>query len=142
MNSEEKNLAQLLIEGFYWVDAALQKTLSERGLVSVSRAQSMFFVQIGAGKSSPVEIARALGISKQAVHKTIADLVVAGLVELLPDPRDGRAKRAVATGEGIALGLAAKTILEEVEQNLAAHIGIRELTQLRKILSMDWGESV
>lgn len=141
MATEEKNLAQLLIEGFYWVDAELQKALCDRGLTPVSRAQSMFFVQVSAGKTSPVEIAKALGVSKQAVHRTIADLVTAGLVELQPDPNDGRAKKAIPTGDGIALGLAANSILQEVEQKLASRIGKSEGLQLRKILSMDWGEA-
>ena len=141
MAAKEKNLAQLLIEAFYWVDDEFQKSLRERGLMPVSRAQSMFFSQVSAGKTSPTEIARELGVSKQAVHKTIADLVTAGLVELQPDPNDGRAKKAIPTKEGIEFGLAAKSILQEAEQKLASRIGKKETLQLRKILSMDWDEA-
>ena len=140
MKAQDKNLVQLLIEAVYWVDAAFQKKLADHGLATISRAQSNFFVQLRAGNDSPVEIAKALGISKQAVHATIKDLVAAGMIELKPDPNDGRATIVVPTVEGVALGLEANKMLEEVELLLASNLDKGAVKQLRKILSEDWGE--
>ena len=140
MKAQEKNLVQLLIEAVYWVDAAFQKKLADSGLSTISRAQTNFFVQLRGGNDSPVEIARALGVSKQAVHKTIKDLVAAGFIELKADPNDGRAKRVVPTAAGVALGLEANKMLEEVEQLLASHLDTGAVVQLRNILSDNWGE--
>lgn len=81
-----------------------------------------------------VELAQRLGISKQAVSQTLAELVAAGIVELLPDPNDGRAKLARFTrrgGEAIGEGLA---VLRTIEAELAAKIGAPRMAALHDAL--------
>lgn len=81
-----------------------------------------------------VDLAHRLGISKQAVSQTLAELVAQGVVELVPDPDDGRAKRARFTrrgAEAIADGLA---VLREIEAELAAEIGAARMQALHDAL--------
>lgn len=81
-----------------------------------------------------VELAQRLGISKQAVSQTLAELSEQGIVELVPDPADGRAKRARFTrrgAEAIAEGLA---VLRELEAELTAEIGAPRMDALHDAL--------
>ncbi|MET0286140.1 MAG: MarR family transcriptional regulator [Polyangiales bacterium] len=81
-----------------------------------------------------VELARQLEISKQAVSQTLAEMVELGVVELSPDPTDGRAKLARLTAAGaasIAQGLA---VLESLERELAEEIGDPRMRSLHDAL--------
>lgn len=79
-------------------------------------------------------LAQKLGISKQAVSQTLAELAGRGIVELVADPDDGRAKRARFTrkgGEAIGDGLA---VLRTLEDELAADIGAPRMAALHDAL--------
>lgn len=81
-----------------------------------------------------VDLAKKLGISKQAVSQTLAELCNLGVVELVPDPHDGRAKRARFTrrgGAALADGLA---VLRGIEAELAAQIGEDRMRALHEAL--------
>lgn len=94
-----------------------------------------------------VDLAKKVGVSKQAVSQTVAELVAHGVVELVPDPDDGRAKRARFTRKGaeaIAHGL---SVLRTIEDELAAAIGTSSmdtlhgtLLRLETALAVDGGE--
>ena len=80
------------------------------------------------------ELANKLGISKQAVGQVVAELEEMGVVELRPDPSDGRAKlvRFTAKGaKGIEQGLA---VLAELETELECKIGKRHMRALHAAL--------
>lgn len=81
-----------------------------------------------------VDLARKLEITKQAVSQTLAELVDMGVVELTPDPSDGRAKLVRLTSAGaqsIAQGL---SILEAIERELASEIGATKMRALHDAL--------
>ena len=66
---------------------------------SLPRANVLAYVQRD-GSSRAVDIANATGLTKQAVNQTLDELVDCGLIERLPDPSDGRAKRIAFTPRG------------------------------------------
>lgn len=136
------NLAQLLMRAFYWVDEGLQNTIRAKGWPEISRAQSMIFVNIGEGVTRSSEIANRLGVTRQAVHQTINELVLMGLVELKPDPKDKRAKKVELTEKGLVLAQDALVALDACEKVLAARLGEENVKQMREALSQDWGETV
>jgi DNA-binding MarR family transcriptional regulator len=80
-------------------------------------------------------IAERLGVSKQAVSVWIAELDELGVVEIVPDPADGRAKQVRFTRrglEGLQHGL---TVLRQIEEEIAAEVGARPLRALRAALA-------
>jgi DNA-binding MarR family transcriptional regulator len=87
-----KYLIAPLLEGFEWFDDALQRSLNAAGWEPVTRAESMVILHVLVGTRRPADIARALRLSRQAVHTTIGSLVKAGFFALEPDPDDGRIK--------------------------------------------------
>jgi len=80
------------------------------------------------------DIAKKLGVTKQAVSQLITELEEWGVVEQVPDPADGRAKlvRFTKKGEqGMVQGIA---VLRELEQELADKIGKRRMQELHTAL--------
>ena len=57
------------------------------------------FVRLG-GEKSPYQLACAFQVSKGAMTNTLQRLAARGLVEIRPDPADGRAKRVAITAAG------------------------------------------
>lgn len=136
---QETNLAQLLMRAFYWADEGLQNYLQSKGWPEITRAQSLVFVNIGEGVTRPSEIASKVGVTRQAIHQTINELVEAGFVVLDADPRDRRAKVVRYTERGEKIGRDAIQGLRKVEEILAQRIGSDAVKALRSALTQDWG---
>lgn len=134
------NLAQLLMRAFDWADQGLQNYLQSKGWPEITRAQSLVFVNIGEGITRPSEIAAKVGVTRQAIHQTINELVEAGFVTLEPDPADRRAKVLRYTEKGARIGQDALQGLAAVEELLAKRIGSEAVKALRGALSQDWAE--
>lgn len=134
------NLAQLLMRRFYWVDESLQNAIRAKGWPHISRAQSMVFVNLGEGIRRPTEIAARVGVTRQAMHQTLAELVEHGLLRLVPDPDDRRAKLVEYTELGARLGMDAILALQSIESELAARLGDDTVIALKGALQRDWGE--
>ncbi|HEX5657483.1 MAG TPA: MarR family transcriptional regulator [Polyangiales bacterium] len=81
-----------------------------------------------------VELARKLEISKQAVSQTLAEMADAGVVELTPDPSDGRAKLARLTSSGAASIAQGLSVLEALQRELADEIGDAKMRTLHDAL--------
>src|SRR3546814_21180959 len=71
-----------LFQRFCWLDEGLQARLHDRGWPDISRPQSMVMTNIVSGIVRPSDIARNLGVSRQAIHNTINQMVKLGLVEI------------------------------------------------------------
>ncbi len=82
-----------------------------------------------------VDLAKKIGVTKQAISQTVGEMVEMGVVELAPDPEDARAKlvRFTPRGlQGISHGLA---VLAEIEGELAARVGKKRMSELRETLA-------
>lgn len=135
-----ENLPQLLLRAFYWLDEGLQRGVRRGGGPEISHSQSIVILTIGDGVNRPSAIAERLGISRQAVHQSLRVLVDAGIIDLVPDPDDRRAKLAVLSRDGRPVHRLAGQVLEGLERELAARIGAGAVEQLRRVLARDWGE--
>lgn len=134
------NLDQLLLRAFYWMDEGLQRSLRSRGGPTVTHSQSMVILTVGEGIRRPVAIADRLGISRQAVHQCLQELVKLGLIALKEDPQDRRAKIASLSPMGAPIHAEALRILRQLEDELARRIGSEHVELLRAALEQDWGD--
>ena len=139
-SSIETNLAQLFMRAFYWADEGLQNALKQKGWPAITRAQSLVFVNIGEGVTRPSEIAARVGVTRQAIHQTINEMVELGYLTLQPDPSDRRAKVVVYTEKGESVGGAAVSALREIENSLSTRIGSDRVSALRDALAQEWGD--
>ena len=129
-----------LLRGFRWLDHALQENLAARGWAPLSGTESEIMFLVGAGIDRPSEIARQLGISRQAIHKATRTLIERKLVALEDDSSDGRGKVIVFSAEGAAERRDALEIVQQLERELEARIGKRLLEACASALRRDWGD--
>jgi len=135
-------LIDLLLRSFRWFEDGLLARFEEAGWPEITRAHSLVFAHFDREGTRPSELARRIGISRQAVHQTVGELVELGLVELAPDPASRRAKLVVLTPLGRRRVAEAHGIFGELEGELARRIGRKSVTELRRALEADWGAPV
>lgn len=136
-----KYLITPLLDGFEWFDDGLQRSLQAAGWAPVTRAESMVILHVLHGTRRPADIARALRLSRQAVHATIASLIAADFFRLAPDPADGRIKVVELTERGWRMFEDANRIVERLGATLEQRIGTRRMRALHEAFEIDWGEA-
>lgn len=138
MAKPKVHLGQLLLRAFYWMDEGLQYGLQVKGWPEVTHAQSMLIITVSEGVTRPSAIARQLGISRQAVHQSLNEMVKLGVLELVQDPDDGRAKRVQIPKLVLPIVQEARKISTSLEKKLVKRLGGDSLNEMRKILEKDW----
>jgi DNA-binding MarR family transcriptional regulator len=128
-----------LLQGFFWFDEGLQNYLRLRGWPTVTRPQSMVMISVVRGVTRPSDIARELGVTRQAVHTTVNGMVEIGLLELIDDPEDGRSKIVVISEQGAKMREHAREASALMSQELARRIGAKTLEALHEAMAADWG---
>jgi DNA-binding MarR family transcriptional regulator len=128
-----------LLQAFYWCDESLQNYLRSRGWPEVTRPQSMVMAHLALGTNRPSEIARSMGISRQAVHVTINQLAELGMVTLSPDPTNGRVKVVTPTNLGETMRADAQQAMVAQGEELARRLGEADARKLTEILGRAWG---
>lgn len=131
-----------LLQGFYWFDDGMQNHLRACGWSEITRPQSMVIANIIMGVTRPSDIARNLGISRQAIHLTIGQMIEMGVVELKGDPESQRSKIVCLTKEGERRRRDARQAVEALMAELARRIGRRNVENLIKAFAVDWGPPV
>jgi DNA-binding MarR family transcriptional regulator len=130
-----------LLQAFYWMDEGLQNHLRAAGLPEITRTQSMIMTNISCGVTRPAELARRLGISRQAVQQLLADMQERKLIVLKPDPEDARAKVVRYNPRGMEIGRVTMIALERIDAAIEERLGRKALSELRRVLlNGDWGE--
>ena len=128
-----------LLQGFSWFDDGLQAYLQAKGWPHATRPQSMFMVHVVRGVTRPSDIARDLGVSRQAIHTTINQMVELGLLSLENDPEDGRSKRVVIAPNGQQMRAVAQEGMRVMSAALEARIGKTAVAALHDAFAADWG---
>lgn len=131
-------LRTLLLRRSEWIEARVLEAASRNGYGAVTPAMNRMFAHM---RSRPVglsELARQLGISRQAVHELARQAEALGLVELLASEQDARVKLVRFTAAGWKMSECAARELDSIERALAKRIGAAQLESLRRILAMPW----
>ncbi len=128
-----------LLQGFSWFDDGLQAYLEAKGWPHATRPQSMVMVHVVRGITRPSDIARNLGVSRQAIHMTITRMVELGLLDLEDDPDDGRSKRVVIAANGQKMRMVAQEAMRVLSGVLEARIGTEAVAALHDAFAADWG---
>lgn len=79
-------------------------------------------------------ISAKVGVSKQAVSKVVADMVAAGVVEVVADPTDARARLVRFTPRGVDAIAHGLGVLSGLERELARQVGARTIRRLHAAL--------
>ncbi len=97
-------------------------------------AHMNLFPHIDFAGTRVVDLARKLGISKQAVSQTVAELEELGVVETVRDVSDARAKLVRFTAAGRSAITHGLTVLGEIEKELEARVGAHHMARLHDAL--------
>jgi DNA-binding MarR family transcriptional regulator len=137
----KKVLIRGLLDAYYWMDESIQNHMLAAGYEPLSRSQAMIMINVAGGVRRPSDLARKLGVSRQAVHQLLADMDERGLVDLRPDPADARAKEVHFSKRGTGMHLVAVEAQRKVHEELEKRLGRKVLDDLtRALLNTDWGE--
>jgi DNA-binding MarR family transcriptional regulator len=133
---KRQSVAQLLFKCARLVnERAIERVNQKLGPEPALRAShTALFPHLTTEGVRGADLAKKLGVTKQAVSQLVAELEYWGVVEQVEDPKDGRAKlvRFTPKGEqGIVQGL---QVLGEIEQELGAQIGKRRMQELHAAL--------
>lgn len=131
-----------LFQRFCWLDEGLQARLHQRGWPDVNRPQSMVMTNIVSGIVRPSDIARNLGISRQAIHRTLSQMVDLGIVTMEPDPDDRRHMVVSLTETGKRMRHDAQQAMEALSEQIAGALGQDRFENLLAALEADWGENL
>jgi DNA-binding MarR family transcriptional regulator len=80
-------------------------------------------------------IAEKVGVTKQAVSKVVAEMAEAGVVEVVPDPADARARLVRFTSRGADAIQHGLGVLADLERELSREIGGDTLRALHAALA-------
>lgn len=132
-----------LLHAYYWMDESLQNHIKAAGLPAGSRTQSLVWANIADGVRRPSELAQRIGISRQAIQQILADMQKRQLIELVPDPHDGRGKQVQYSERGREMGYVLMQAIENINQQLEQRLGKQAVNMLSQLLvDADWGEPV
>jgi DNA-binding MarR family transcriptional regulator len=134
-------LPLLLLHGFRMLIDELHAELARRGHPDTRPMHGFVFQAIGPDGTTAAQLARRLGVSKQAAGKTIDHLERLGYVERGPDPADARRKVVRLTGRALdMLGQSAR-VFDDLRDRWAEVLGrdrLRALeADLRKVTSAE-----
>ena len=132
----EENILSLLLNAYYQVDNELQASLEKKGWRQFTHSQSMIFLNMAEGRDRTMDIAKHMGVSKQAVNRTINELVEIGLILLEQDPNDKRAKRLILSEKGAVITQDATKSLAALEKSISKKMGGNKAEQLKELLKI------
>jgi len=79
------------------------------------------------------DLATRAGMTRQSMGELVRELEGFGLIEMVPDPQDGRAKLVSWTEDGLAMARIGKRHLASIEQRLEAEFG-EDYESARRVL--------
>ena len=97
---------------------------------------------IVSGVVRPSDIARNLGVSRQAVHSTINQMVKLGIVRLDVDPDDRRHMIVSLTDLGARMRKDAQRSMDALTAQIADRLGQDKFDALLAALEADWGDNI
>jgi len=142
IETHETGIALALLRDFYWIELGIRSYLRSRENPEFSRAEGLVIANLMLGYSRPSDIARQLGVSRQAIHVTIQQMKQKGIVDLVQDPDDKRINQVVVTDVAKKMnddGIVAMRILW---RELGKRLGKAKVARAAAVLGANWGPPV
>jgi len=131
-----------LLEGWDWFDNSLQNLVKQAGFKPLNKSQSMMMMYVSAGLHRPIEIARKMRLSRQAIRHIANQLIEMDLLVAREDPNDGRSKILDFAEGSREIRAVAQGSIQAMEKVLAARIGQADFEALQRSLRLDWGKVI
>ncbi|WP_424195025.1 MarR family winged helix-turn-helix transcriptional regulator [Ampullimonas aquatilis] len=132
------NLKLLLLNRTEWFAKEIMSGMQNSPYRYLTPAQSKLLATMAGKPFSISELARRMAISRQAVHKTVTDLVKLGILALSEDPTNRTSKLVSYTEEGKKVNKSGADQIQKIEEAIAQKIGADNLAKLKEVLAMNW----
>ncbi len=116
------------------ITARMREQLAAAGFDDVRDSHGYVVQGLLAGDTTVTALAARLGVSPQAVSKSVTELERAGYVRRGHDPDDGRARPLGLTARGEALVDASRRARQTVARDLTRWLGTRDQAELVRLL--------
>jgi DNA-binding MarR family transcriptional regulator len=136
----DNNVRRLLVAATRSINRHITLELQQRGYERTRPGHAALLANLDFHGNSVTEIAERAHISKQAMARLAVELEDMGLITREPSDADGRMLMLRFTRSGKALVRASVVIVDEFEAALAAKIGERTLTTLKRGLAAIAGD--
>jgi DNA-binding MarR family transcriptional regulator len=138
-NEEFIDLKYLLLKKFSYIeDLSVQKAqkvgCAGKNLTMMTRILTI----IVNAEHSISSIAKLIGISRQATHKNICELVDNGFAYLQDDETNKKVKIVKITNEGKDILNLRRDVLGEIQKDIEKNIGKKNYEKLIEILQKQW----
>lgn len=133
------DLKYLLLEKFHAIEELSLQEAEKRGynikdIVMSSRVATL----IDNGQCTVSQLTHTLGISRQAAHKAVGNLVESGFVEMKEVCDSKKVKLIIPTPLGEKVFQDRKIIMQKIENDISTKIGKNNLKKLKELLMLDW----
>lgn len=121
-------LATQIVEG-------VQQGVAEAGFDDVRPVHGFAFARLSAAPATTAQLAKHLGVTKQATSELVQHLVDRGYLTRIPDPSDGRARLLVLTARGHGCTRAAQNAAVQTVDSWQQQITPDQFASLRHTLA-------
>ncbi len=111
-----------------------EAVMQDKGHAWFGEARGNLLQFIGQNGTKQSAITKRSGLSKQAIQQLVDELVQDNVVLRLPDPQDQRAKIITYTPKGLQVLRDANAAKQEIEQDFAAILGVKDFAILQSAL--------
>ena len=134
---KQGSVGQLLLKGARLLDERALGRFNRQGpRVALRPAHTSLFPHIDKEGTRLTELARRLGVTKQAVGQLVGDLEALRVLERADDPQDGRAKLVRFTDKGLRAMHHGLSVLRGIEGDLERRLGRSRLRELHEALAL------
>ncbi|WP_313808889.1 helix-turn-helix domain-containing protein [Sphingobium sp.] len=128
-----------LMNAVNWFDEAFQNSLEAAGYARTTRVESFVIVNIAAGRQRPADIARNLGVSRQAISQILKAFAERGWIVTRPDPNHGKAQIVMFSAAFSERAELCGHIITGIVRELEQRIGGAAVEALKLSMTADWG---
>jgi DNA-binding MarR family transcriptional regulator len=128
-----------MLRAVYWYCDALQDNLESQGHPRTTRAMAFVLLNIAQGEHRAINIARNLGISRQAVGQMLEELRSRDFITVREDPSNRRSRIVDFSPAFAEPGAACAEILAKLDAQVSRSVGKRNFESMAQALSRDWG---
>ncbi|MGM0533766.1 MAG: MarR family winged helix-turn-helix transcriptional regulator [Campylobacterota bacterium] len=142
MQLQGRDLKFLLLQKLHIIEELSQQEAKNYGyedndILSSSRILAL----IDNGIITVSAIAKKLGVSRQAIHKSVRKLCDKGFIKFCDQSENRKNKNIIMTKSGHELLACRKDVMATVEKKIESKLGKREYKKLKTLLESDWGFS-
>ena len=110
------------------------RAANRQGHPEIKFAHNAVFSTLNESGARAIDMAARAGITRQSMGEIIREMVALGILEMRPDPHDGRAKLVTYTTAGLELAREGFQHIIDLEKSFIAEFGDDEYQIVRRVL--------